>query len=330
MIKHLLPLLVFFFACGGSVGPPRGPFQVAGGGMRRFPFSYDLPDGGVLVSHSTHKDDYLAHPVDEVVRLGFAPQREADFYLSGLAPVLGGLYAASYITYAKGSLTEEVRGWFSGDGGRTWAPRLGVLHLSEPPIARPAGWAGLLLHRRFHRVGDKLSGTAYGGYARDARPEGGEWYRSVWVESADEGANWTVRSTIAEGRAGTEGYAEPVSTACPDGRILVVMRTGPISPMRYSRSSDGGITWSPPKDLLGMVGWDPDLLVSGSDLYLSWGVTGEFHLAVSSDCGDSWTRLQDFDVATTSGYTGLTQNGGLTVFADRAGETEIWGYPVTK
>lgn len=46
------------------------------------------------------------------------------------------------------------------------------------------------------------------------------------------------------------------------------------------------------------------------------------------DCGDSWSRFQDFDIDTTSGYTGLAQNGGLTVFADRAGESEIWGYPV--
>lgn len=297
--------------------------------MRRFPFAHDLPNGGVLVSHSTHKDDYLAHPVDEVARLGSPPQREADFYLSGVVSVTGGLYAASYIAYAKSGLTEEIHGWFSTDGGRSWVPRLGSLQLPETPIHRAAGWAGLLFHRRLHRVNEKLVGTVYGGYARDARAEGGEWYRSAWVESSDEGLTWTVRSTIAEGPAGTEGYAEPVSVICRDGRILVVMRTGPTSSMRYSRSSDEGASWSPPLELTGTVGWDPDLLASGSETYLSWGASGQIHVAVSSDCGGSWRQVEDFEVD-TSGYTGLTQNEGLTVFADRASETEIWGYPVTK
>ncbi|TXH11817.1 MAG: exo-alpha-sialidase [Hyphomicrobiaceae bacterium] len=328
--------LLCFSACGyHPLGPPpaAGPFLVARGGERRFPFAFDVPGGGVVVSHSTHKDDYLAAASAETTRLGHLPQNVADFYLSGVVPVGDGLYGASYTTYDRessgGVFTEEVRGWFSWDGGVTWAPRPGTLRLPEAPIQRAAGWGGILMHRRLHAMGPLIAGTAYGGYARDARPGGGEWYRSVWVESGDGGLSWTVRSTIAEGRAGTEGYAEPVSAICPGGPILVVMRTGPLEPMRWTRSNDRGQSWSRSLDMPGMIGWDPDLLASPSEgrVYLSWGRAGAFHVAYTEDCGGSWRRVAEREV-NTSGYTGLALNGGLTVFADLARETEIWGFPV--
>ena len=322
-------LLLLLTACGLPTSPPREPFQVAAGGMRRFPFAFDVDGGGVIVSHSTHKDDYLQAGTAETQRLGRPATQAPDFFLSGVVKLADGrLYGASYATYAAGPGYDQIHGWVSDNGGASWSPRNGTLQLQEPRFERPAGWGALLMHRRMYRVGGALVATAYGGYARDAMAGGGQWYRSVWIKSLDEGLSWTVSSTIAEGPAGTEGYGEPVSAFCPDGRLLVVMRTGPTTPMRWARSSDGGATWSAPHELPGMAGWDPDLLAVPGGLVLSWGVTGEFHLAASPDCGDSWSRFQDFDIDTTSGYTGLAQNGGLTVFADRAGETEIWGYPV--
>lgn len=324
-------LLASLSACGLPTSAPRQPVLISAGGVNHFPFAYDLPGAKVLVAYSTHKDEVIAAPVDAARVIGAdRAVSAANFYLSGLASTsAGGLYAASYITTATDAHSEIVHGWTSADNSASWQPRRGVLHLPEPPISRTAGWGGLLFHRRLHQIGSKLAGTVYGGYARDRRSDGGEWYRSAWVESDDDGVTWRVLSTIAEGPAGTEGYAEPVSAICPDGRILAVLRTGPTSPMRWSRSADGGATWSAPRELPGMTGWDPDLLALPGGPVLSWGITGFVHVARSEDCGDTWQRVADFDIPTCSGYSGLALvNGGLTVFTDRNNETEVWGYPV--
>lgn len=330
MTTTILLLLCLVTACGTPGATPREPIQVAAGGINHFPFAFDLPGGKVLVGYSTHKDEVVADPVDAARILGAASAvSAANFYLSGLAGITSGLYAASYITTALDERSERVHGWVSSDKGVTWTPRPGILHLPEPQIDRAAGWGGLLFHRRLHRMGSKLSGTLYGGYARDRRSNGMEWYRSVWAESEDDGVSWRVRSVIAEGEAGTEGFAEPVSGICPDGRILVVMRTGPGSPMRWSRSGDGGASWSTPRVLPEVVGYDPDLLALPGGLALSWGEPGAVRVATSQDCGDSWHRVAEFNIATCSGYSGLAVvNGGLTIFTDRNNETEVWGYPV--
>lgn len=329
MKQKILTVLVLscLSSCGFPPGAhPREPILVSAGGINHFAFAADLPGGKTLVNYSTHRDEVVADPVDAARILGGgAAVSAANFYLTGVA----GLYAASYITTAIDDRSERVHGWVSSDDGSTWQQRPGVLQLPESPIGRAAGWGGLLFHRRLHRIGGKLTGTVYGGYARDRRGDGGEWYRSVWAESEDDGTTWRVRSTIAEGPAGTEGYGEPVSAVCSDGRTLVVMRTGPTSPLRWARSADGGISWSAPRELPGMTGWDPDLLALPGSLVMSWGITGAVHVASSKDCGDSWHPVSDLDIATCSGYSGLAVvNGGLMVFTDRADETEVWGYPI--
>lgn len=326
-----IALISLLATCGAPpAGHVREPVLVAAGGINHFPFAYDLRGSKTLIAYSTHKDEVVADPVDAARVIGAAGAvSAANFYLSGVASALPGLYAASYITTAIDEHGERVHGWTSSDNGATWKPRPGVLHLPEPPIARGAGWGGLLFHRRLHRIGGRLAGTVYGGYARDQRRDGGEWYRAAWVESDDDGASWRVRSTIGEGPAGTEGYAEPVTAICPDGRILAVVRTGPTSPLSWARSADGGATWSAPRELPGMTGWDPDLLALPGGLIMSWGITGAVHVAQSQDCGASWRHVVDLDIATCSGYSGLALvNGGLMVFTDRNNETEVWGYPV--
>lgn len=332
MRTKLLVLLAALVGCGAPPSSQQeGPVLVAAGGTNHFPFAYNPRPGSTSVHYSTHPDAVVRSPVDAGKVLGHPAFSAPNFYLSGIVELPGGLLlGVSYITDAVSPREELVHGWTSDDGGITWKQRPGMLHLPETQIERQAGWGGLLFHRRLHQIGGIIGGTVYGGYARDRRPGGGEWYRTLWATSADGGANWSIRSVVAEGPAGTEGYAEPVSAVCPDGRILVVIRTGPQSPLRWVRSSDGGASWSAPADVPGgPTGWDPDLLSLSGGIVMSWGVTGEAHVAVSQDCGDSWRRVADFDIATTSGYTGLAAyKHRLMLFTDRAGETEIWGYPV--
>lgn len=327
-------LLAALAACSFSPSSTSqaGPVLVASGGVNHFPFAYNPRPGTTSVHYSIHPDDVLPGPVDAGRVIGHPAFTAQNFYLSGIVALSEDLlYGASYIADAISPTDERVHGWTSADGGLTWQPRPGVLHLPEPQIDRKAGWGGILFHRRLHRLpGGIIGGTVYGGYARDRKPDGGEWYRTLWATSPDGGASWAIKSVIAEGQAGTEGYAEPVSAICADGRILVVMRTGPQAPLRWSRSPDNGASWSAPADVPGgFTGWDPDLLALSGGVVMSWGVTGEAHVAISQDCGDSWHRIIDFDIATSSGYTGLAfYQGRLILFTDRAQETEIWGYPV--
>ncbi len=329
-----LPLIIAVFAACShpfSSASQIGPVLVASGGINHFPFAYNPRPGITSVHYSTHPDAVLPGPVDAGKVLGHSAFVAQDFYLSGVVTLSDALlYGTSYITDALSPIDERVHGWTSVDGGVTWQRRPGALHLPEPQIDRKAGWGGILFHRRLHRLaGGIIEGTVYGGYARDRKPDGGEWYRTLWATSPDNGATWSIKSIIAEGQAGTEGYAEPVSAICPDGRILVVMRTGGGTPMQWARSTDDGATWSLPRVLPDIVGYDPDLLALPGGLALSWGITGEAHVAISQDCGDSWHRIIDLDIATSSGYTGLAfYQGSLMLFTDRAQETEIWGYPV--
>jgi hypothetical protein len=132
--------------------------------MRRFPFAFDVDGGGVIVSHSTHKDDYLQAGTAETQRLGRPAEKAPDFYLGGVAKLADGrLYGASYATYAAGPGYDQIHGWVSDNGGASWSPRNGTLQLQEPRFERPAGWGALLLHRRMHRVSGALVATAYGG-----------------------------------------------------------------------------------------------------------------------------------------------------------------------
>ena len=309
-----------------TVNQPDGQFLVSKGPIRHFPFAFGT-QGATLVSYSQHPDAVLADPVDALAVLGGATAGAANFYITGVASLsTGALLGVSYITQAIDAESERVYGWVSSDVGAHWRQQLGVVRLPQAPKPRDAGWGGFLFHRRLHAMSNgEIVGTMYGNYQADVAG-----YRSVWVRSADGGLSWDVVSTIAEAPAGVEGYGEPVSALCPDGTILVVMRTGLTTPLRWTRSTDHGLSWQPAAELP-FVGWDPDLLTTGSETLLSYGVPGKVFVTRTGDCGGSWVPPRELAVPTTSGYSGLATVGGrIVVFTDQASETEIVGYPLPR
>jgi hypothetical protein len=330
IISKLVVGVALILGCGdpAPTGPSSSepiPLLVAQGQpgeLRHFPFSFDLPAGGTAVAYSVHRDAVLPSPVDAVSLIDGGTVTNPNFYLSSITAVGDSLYGVSYITGAVDAGSERAYGWVSHDSGATWQPRVGTLTLPEPPKSRDAGWGGLLFHRRLHAgPGGQLRGTLYGNYASDP-----DWYTTVWAESPDMGLTWQVLSTVAAGPAGREGYAEPVSVLCPDGSILVVMRTGGDTPMQWSRSQDAGKTWSSSVELP-WVGWDPDLYLTDGFLYLSHGQPGRLWVHRSADCGESWSDVFSLELPTTSGYTGLGHvRGRLAVFTDAESETQIRAY----
>lgn len=353
-----LALACAFTACGGlpgSSGPVSGPdpattrtrtaLTISRGDYRHFPFAYDVSAagagaggtaaaGGTLLSWSEHEDVVVSDPVDAVQLLGREPVRGPNMYLSGVADMGGGsLYGVSYITQRISPTQDRTFGWTSSDGGATWKPRLGVLTLMSEGMIRGAGWGGFLFHRRLHVMRDgSIQGTVYGNHA--SQPN---WYSTLWVRSADRGATWHVVSAVAEGPAGDEGYAEPSSAVCPDGSIVVVMRTGPRTPLMIARSTDGARSWSR-SVALPYVGWDPDLLLVGrTKLLLSHGTPDRgqglpalAYLTASEDCGRTWGPERILDVQTASGYTALAhETGHLYLFTDAESERAIVGYPIS-
>jgi hypothetical protein len=94
-----------------------------------------------------------------------------------------------------------------------------------------------------------------------------------------------------------------------------------------TRSSDRGLSWEPPIELAGKVGWDPDLLAVAGTILLSYGLPGQIWVDRSPDCGSSWREAAHLDVPTSSGYTGLAHvDGAIVVFTDSAGESKITGF----
>lgn len=316
MIKNIWLLCLFCLACGFNTELDLG--LVSEGSIRHFPFAFNISNK-TLVCWSEHADAYLYSSVDacSLLESNKPTSRNADFYISGVAQIDDLLIAESYITYAETDQRIKTNGWLSIDSGETWTPQPGVLTLTQPGKTRESKWGSYLFHRRLYYYDGVVVGTVYGNYANDP-----DWYTTLWVKSADLGKTWEVVSTVAAGPIGTEGYGEPVSAFC-NNDIVVVTRTGPQTPMRITRSHDKGQTWEVPRSL-NLIGWDPDLLLVRGVLLLSYGLTGEIHIAASNDCGQNWNVVKSLYLP-TSGYTGLSFTDKLTVYIDYLNETRIVG-----
>lgn len=142
--------------------------------------------------------------------------------------------------------------------------------------------------------------------AMQVKCNGDRGYRTVLMESRDEGATWDFVSTIANPvNEERDGFCEPALMRVPDGSLLCVMRRGGGVPLAQARSIDGGKTWSEPQ-FLAAHGVDPDLcLLPNGVLVCSYGRPGR-HLMFSVDgCGYSWGYATDLGTRAGSTYMGL-------------------------
>ncbi|MEU4575705.1 exo-alpha-sialidase [Nonomuraea sp. NPDC023979] len=143
--------------------------------------------------------------------------------------------------------------------------------------------------------------------------------------SADGGRTFTRRGVIAR-PSGVHVYNEAAIEQTADGSLLAVLRRegGQYATLATSRSADGGVTWSPVRELT-FAGQDcvvrgvaPRLLLMpGGTLVLSAG-RPDVWLALSPDgLGETWedprvtyhNRDGVYDAHGTSGYTGIAAVG---------------------
>lgn len=140
------------------------------------------------------------------------------------------------------------------------------------------------------------------------RFHGDSFYRTVLVESNDDGATWRFVNTLAyEAERLIDGMCEPAIAEVADGSLSCVLRRGGGHPLAQTRSTDGGRTWSEP-ELLPGHGVDPDLvLMSNGVLACTYGRPGRFVMFSEDGNGFSWgyrTEIGDWPGST---YMGIAE-----------------------
>lgn len=128
------------------------------------------------------------------------------------------------------------------------------------------------------------------------------------LRSTDAGKSWSKEVLIAEDPANKVGMQEPALAQLPGGDIVTLMRTaGAEDHMYTTRSSDDGLTWTPP-ERTPLVGHPPDLLVLPDGRLLA--AYGYRHKpfgvrACVSDDGWTWNLRREMVIAASGDHTDL-------------------------
>lgn len=130
-------------------------------------------------------------------------------------------------------------------------------------------------------------------------------FRTVDVLWSDDGTTWSSPTNLTT----IESGSLPALYADAAGVVHVAWWSGPFGNIvvRYSRSTDRGVTWSLPIVILpaaalpGQVG---SLAGEGDTvMYAAPGVYGNVSFAVSGDHGVSWSPWESWDSAPTASYS---------------------------
>ncbi len=137
------------------------------------------------------------------------------------------------------------------------------------------------------RTDGALFTTLYGKFAGDNKD-------SCWaMSSADRGATWQFRATVASGpelAGAMEGANESNTCRLADGRLMTICRTGAACCKSYS--ADDGATWTTPEFMEGVFSVEPQLLrLANGVLLISGGRPGLFVWTCSDGEGKHWERV---------------------------------------
>jgi len=184
-------------------------------------------------------------------------------------------------------------------------PDAGVIGFDAPGKEYATIHWGETLHMHLLELPDgRLLDIRYGyRLDRDRKPRP-KW--ECWCRvSADQGRTWSFHGTLGrDDNHANAGFTEPAACLLPDGSLLAALRTesGVPGALYLANSSDGGRTWTPPRQVhpFGVL---PQLLTLANGVTaLTLGRPG-VHLLFSVDgAGGSW-----------EGYTTLVHEDGDAV-----------------
>ncbi|NNG35180.1 discoidin domain-containing protein [Nakamurella aerolata] len=298
---------------GIELGPAWGVYNPAPGFKASAPRAsqWDTVDATgrtakkMAVSFSANADLASADAVSVVARSGNSGQTwntvgPSDWMALNMAKLAdGSLLTVDFIPEWTDASHRNVVlvSYRSTDGGSTFTR-------STVPVAPPAGtnWGpmerGLRVARGLYQLPDgTLLMPAY------TQVTGDPAARVIILQSTDNGASWSVRSTIAKGTP-TKNIVEPGISWTTDNRLIAIMRTDykpvQVAPteLLVSYSDDVGQTWSTPTPLTtagGTVvkGIDPNFsLQPNGMLLLSYGRPDNQLLVSEDGTGRSWTDHQ--------------------------------------
>ena len=137
----------------------------------------------------------------------------------------------------------------------------------------------------------------------------------VFSKSIDGGTTWSTPQNISNTGPNTPGPAittdgTNIFIAWWDGNILA-------SDVFFSRSTDGGTTWSTPQNISTNIGQsaDPVITTDGTNIFIAWwdtslGSVAEILFSKSTDGGDTWSVPQNVsNNAMTSRSPSIATNG---------------------
>ncbi|WP_156326014.1 exo-alpha-sialidase [Nonomuraea sp. SBT364] len=276
------------------------------------------PTQRVLVTYSRNVDAVMAYTSAEAVSVdggvtfgapADTPLREAPIQLHD-----GRLFATAYYLTRQDEHTNRLPVFTSAGVGQPWTR-------TEATFSSPGELiGGGVAHGLPIQLADgTILVSVYTRYT-----DTGEHQAEVYA-SADGGLTFARRGVIAR-PAGGHVYNEAAIEQTADGSLLAVLRRegGQYATLATSRSSDGGVTWSPVRELAFegqnclVRGVAPRLLLMpGGTLVLSAG-RPDVWLAQSRDgLGETWAdplvtyhnRDGVYDAHGTSGYTGVAAVG---------------------
>ncbi|MBB6552156.1 exo-alpha-sialidase [Nonomuraea rubra] len=278
------------------------------------------PETKVIATYTTNVDKVVtltsAAAVSEDGGRTFGPAGQTPLRESPIELHDGRFFATEYYLARTGPHTARLGVLTSSalEDGESWLRSEAVL--TTPGDLLPGGAA----HGAPIQLADgTILITAY------ARYSGTGAYQSEVYASRDGGRTFERRGVIAEPEPGF-AYNEAAVEQAVDGSLVAVLRRdgGRYSTLHQSRSTDGGHTWEPVRELR-LAGYDcvvrgvaPRLLLMpGGALVLSAGRPDNW-LTVSPDgLGQEWleprvtyhNRDGIVDVRGSSGYTGLAAVG---------------------
>ncbi len=172
-----------------------------------------------------------------------AADADGNFYFSHIdfSTTVQGYILSSSVVVAK-----------STDGGRSF-PTLSVVHEEvSTPVSDSSPDKDYIGIDTWG--GSPFKGTIYVGWTETIANVSGVFYQIQVAVSRDQGQTWSSPIGVSQlAPAFTEGLFGALPVAAPDGTVYVfyadmVFNTGPTS-IRFSKSTDGGKTWSKPADV---------------------------------------------------------------------------------